>query len=335
MVAYKAAQFQSFLSSPDPTITAALFYGPDQALVSDNAASLSRRIARQSDPAGDIIRLAENALAENPGLLTLEAQTMSMFSGRQVIRATAVQRFPVDILQNLLNEPIEAFVIIEAGNLRPGSRLRKIFETASTAAAFPCYELSPRDMSSFIDRQLVALSATIDRQASDQLASLFGGDQARARAELVKLALYAGKGHTITTDDIDAIIGDVGQAALDIFSRLTGNRDRRGALRQLDSLIASGLSPQGAIAALGRYFERLHRLCAAIESGESPRTALGRFKPPLHFRQRDALEAQARSWSRRDVARVIERTEKAIELARLKPELERQLTERLVISIGR
>lgn len=335
MVAYKAAQLQSFLSSPGASITAALFYGPDPALVSDNAASLSRKIAGQSEPPSDIIRLEESALAENPGLLTLEAQTMSMFSGRQVIRATAAQRFPVDVMQNLLNEPMEAFVIIEAGNLRPSAKLRKIFEAAQTAAALPSYELSPRDMSTFIDRQLGELSAAIEREARDQLASLFGGDQARARAELVKLALYAGDGHTITISDIDAIIGDVGQSALDTFSRLSGDRNRRGALHQLDSLIASGQSPQGAIAALGRYFERLHRLCAAIEAGETARSALGRFRPPLHFRLRDALEAQARSWSRRDVARVIQRIEKAIELARLTPDLERQLTERLVISIGK
>ncbi|RMF00197.1 MAG: DNA polymerase III subunit delta, partial [Alphaproteobacteria bacterium] len=162
----------------------------------------------------------------------------------------------------------------------------------------------------------------------------FGGDQARARAELEKLALYAGEGGQLEVEDIEALIGDVTQAALDRFSICTANGQGRDALRQLDRLSAAGQSPQGAMSALARHFERLHRVCAAVEAGNDLKTALGRIRPPLHFRQRDALEAQARRWSARQCARAIHLATRATERARLNPELERALAERLIITLA-
>jgi DNA polymerase-3 subunit delta len=334
MVAYKAAQVSRFLNSPDPSVQAVLLYGPEQALVSDRAGALARQLAAAQEPEGDILRLDDRDLGEEPGKLATELQTLPMFGGRKILRVEAGSRFPSADLATLLAEPLEAFLIVEAGNLRPTSALRKAFEKAENAAALPCYEISSRDMGSFIDQELVGHKVSIETGAKQHLVTLLGGDQARARGELEKLALYVGEGGTITQADIDAALGDISQAALDRLAIAAGNRNAKEALAQLDRLVATGQSPQGALMALTRYFERLHKVCVVAESGGSLKSVLAGFRPPVHFRQRDALESQSRNWTSARVARAIELTSTALRSARRQPDLERQFAERLLVVLS-
>lgn len=333
MVAYKAAQVGKFLKTPDPAIRAVLLYGPDPALTADHATTLADCLAQDSDPAAEIVRLDDRDLAEDPGRLMAETQTLSMFASRKVVRVTAGARFPVDDIADLLDELQETHLIVEAGSLRPSAKLRKAFETASGAAALPCYEISPRDMSAFIDSELGRFGVTITGDARAHLVALFGGDQARARMEIGKLALYAGDSGTISIEDVDAVTGDISQGALDTLTVCAGARNRAEALRQLDRLMASGQGPQGVIAALGRHFERLHRVCSVLEEGKPVRGALDGFRPPLHFKQRDALESQSRNWTRPRVAKALNLVAAATLSARRRPELERQLAARLLIAL--
>jgi DNA polymerase-3 subunit delta len=334
MVAYKASQILSFLKAPDARIRAALLYGPDPAQVADHAATLARRAAEASEPPGEIIRIDDRDLAERPDLLAIEAQTLSMFAASKVIRVVAGARFPVDDVEAMLAEPMETWLIVEAGSLRPNAKLRKIFEASSHAAALPCYELGTGDMARFIDGELESFGVTIEADARQHLVALFSGNQARARAEIEKLALYAGPGGRIALADVDAAVGDVAQAGLDTLCLTAGNRDAKGALHQLDRLLATGQNAQGAILALGRHFERLHRLCAAVEAGNPVNSVLAGFRPPLHFRVRDALQAQVRSWSRAGAERALRLVAQAARSARLRPDLDAQLAERLVIAVS-
>lgn len=333
MVAYKAHQLPGFLKSPGPKIRAALFYGPEAEQVADHADTLARKLADGGD--AEIVRLGQRELAEEPGRLAVEAQTLSMFSRTKIIRASAGAGFPVDAVEELLAGSPGAWLIIDSGNLKPAAKLRKIFESSPAAAALPCYEISDDDMGRFIDAEFAACKVILEPQARAYLVMLFGGNQARARAEIATLALYAGESGSISLTDIDAVIGDVAQAAFNTLCAETGNRNAAAALRQLDRLVAAGQGAQGAIVALGRHFDQLHRLCAAIERGEKATSVLARFRPPPHFRQRDALQAQSRQWSRKRVESALGMVAKAAQAARRRPELEVSFTERLVLALSR
>ncbi len=334
MVAYKASQTGAFLKTPPAAIRAALLYGPDAGLVADRAATLAATIAGRAEPEAEIVRLDDRDLGEDPGRLAVEAQTLPMFASAKIVRVGAGPRFPAQDLESLLSGPTAAYLIVEAGNLRPASPLRKAFEGSQAAAALPCYELSPREMTAFVRETLEASGVGLEDDAGRHLVSLFGGDQARARAELEKLALYVGEGGRASLADIDAAIGDVARAALDTLAVSAGHRNTREALSQLDRLLATGQSAQGVLTALLRHFERLHRLCAALEAGQPAGRAFARFRPPLHFRLRDALEAQARTWSARDAARALRLVAQAIRTARRRPEFDQAVTERLLIRLG-
>ena len=85
--------------------------------------------------------------------------------------------------------------MIEAGELRPESPLRKACERAKTAVAIACYPDGERDLARLIDDELRTSNLRIAPDARAVLMSLLGGDRQASRNELRKLALYAhGKG---------------------------------------------------------------------------------------------------------------------------------------------
>ena len=125
-------------------------------------------------------------------------------------------------------------LIVEAGNLRPDSGLRKAFEANKTAAALPCYS-DARDLEQMIQSELADAGLNIDRETRDYLMTRLGADQALSRSEVVKLALYAKGAGTVSHADVEAIVGDEAETALENFVYATSGGDARAALSELRS----------------------------------------------------------------------------------------------------
>jgi len=334
MVAFKAAQSASFFTSPQAGYTAALVYGPDASLVSERARQLASKIAGSQEPQAEIIRIDDRDLADNPDVLGNELQMQSMFAERRIVHLRAERRLRPDLLKELLGGELTAYLIVEAGNLRPTSPLRKLFEASNNIVALPCYSDPARDMAPLISEVLSSHGVTISADARSYLLNRLGGDMAMARSEITKLATYVGESAEVTLLDIDAVIGDLSAGMLDTLAMATSQGKTAEALKNLDGLIASGQSSHGALAALSRHFQRLHRLCAAIEAGETARTAMSKLRPPVHFKQQDALISLTRKWSQSGAARALSQVQNATKATRTNSGLDRQMTERLLMSLS-
>ncbi len=334
MVALKAAQTLSFIEKPDPSFLAALVYGPEPALVAERAGDLTRGFAKLSEPAAEVVRLDDRDLAEDPDRLAVELQTLSMFAERRVVHVKAERRLKPEDLAVLIDAGLAATLIVEAGNLRPSSKLRKLFETNKQAVALPCYANPGKDITRVIARELGARNLQVSGDVRAYLESRLGADAALARTECAKLATYAGDGGSITAEDVNAIVGDLGAGMLDSLTAAVAEGKTRAALAQLDALLAGGAAPAMVLAGLSRHFQRLHRLCAAVEAGETASHAAGQFRPPLHFRQRDALLLHARKWSERTAAHALSRVQETTRDTRTTPALERELTSHLIVELS-
>ena len=333
MVAYKAAQVPRLLAKPEPGLRAFLLYGPDAGLVADRAGLLAKTLAARSEPPAESVRLDERDLAEDPERLAVEAQTLSMFADAKVLRVKTGPRLRPEALEALIAGGPAALLVVEAGNLRPSAKLRKIFEAAATAAACPCYADSARDIDQSIDREAARLGVSIAPDAKAALRALIGANPALARSELEKLALFCAQTGEITTPDIAAVVAESGEIALDALAQAVADKERESVLRGLDRLTAAGQSPQAGLMALTRYFDRLHRLAVAIEAGAQPARAVASLRPPPSFAQRDALTRQAKRWNRRSAQRAMLALQEAVAMTRRRPQLERQITERLVLRL--
>ena len=333
MVAYKASQVAGFIRKPDANVVAALVYGPEAPLVSERARELTRRLAEGTQPEAEVQRIDDRDLAENPDLLAIELQTPSLFAERRVIHVRGEGRLGVERLKELLEGEVQALLVVEAGNLRPASPVRKLFEELKQCVALPCYADAARDMGPLIDAELEAGGVRATREVRGYLLSRLGTNMGVARSECAKLATYVGTGNEASAQDVDAIVGDVAAGLADTLAMATADGRTALALKQLDALLAGGQSTHAALAALSRHFQRLHRVCAAVESGTPAKTAMSGFKPRLHFKLQDSLVAQSRKWSEAGAARALIQVNEAVRATRLTPRLDTELTERLVLAL--
>jgi DNA polymerase-3 subunit delta len=330
MVAYKSSAVASFLKAPKPDCRAVLVYGPDAGLVTERASMLADIFAKRARGQTEVVRLDDRDLADDPARLEVELRTRPMFADQSVVRLMAGLRLDVPSLKALLATEYANPLIVEAGNLRPDSALRKLFEAHKTAAALPCYA-DERSLASLIDAELAEAGLSIDRQARDYLMTRLGADQALSRSEVVKLTLYAQGESRVSQDDVEAIVGDAAETALENFVYATSAGDPRAALSELQRLAASGTDKQAALLALGRHFTQLHRVAAA--SGASIDQSLKSLRPRPHFKREDAFIAHCKRWGTTRLAHALPLIQDAIKRSRLSPDLEGAFAERLVLTL--
>lgn len=329
MVVYKASGVPRFLKSPDLKCRFALVYGPDAGLVSERAVALAKAFARRQLGAAETVRLDDRDFLEDAARLDIELRTRPMFADAKIVRVTAGARLDVPSLKALLDEPSDNALIVEAGNLRPDSALRKLFEKRTDAAALPCYA-DERDLEAVIDAELAEAGLRIDRETKAYLMSRLGANQALSRAEVAKLALYARGGGTITHDDIAEIVGDAAEIALENFVFAASAGEPREALRELQRLAAAGTDRSYALSALARHFTQLHRAASAGNIDQAVRS----LRPPLHYKRRDAFTAHCRSWGAKRLAQALPLIQETIRRQRRSPDLEGAFAERLLLTLA-
>jgi DNA polymerase-3 subunit delta len=336
MVAVKAGQAESFLKQADPRLEAYLLYGPDEGLVSERSQSLARRIAEREAPPGEIVRMSDADLDEAPDRIEVELLTAPMFGGRKIVRATAGRRINAALLKPLIEAGrLAGVLIVEGGNLRPDEGVRPVFEKCSTAAAIACFPDEARDIEGLIREVLSEGKLDISPEARAHLAARLGADRILSRSEIVKLALYVAGRPRIEVEDVDAIVGDASELALDkvVLAAVAGRVAE--ALAEHDRAVAAGEGPQTIILALQRHVQRLHRIRAALDAGRSLDEALRAIRPPLHFKQRDAVAAATRQWTTDRLLAAVLRVGEGLKSARLGGTLESAHAERLILEIGR
>ncbi len=297
-----------------------LVYGPDQGGVMETASTLkSAYLGKGFDPL-QYCRLADTGLADQPGLVADEAAAIPMFGDCKLVhvsggggQVSAAARLYLETTdrKNADNNPGEgALVIIEAGVLRPVAALRKLAEGHERAMALPCYLLDSRDVALLVRQFLERENLRIEAGALDVLATRLTTDRGVMQRELERLALYKMTPHDqttglITMNDINAIMGDVGQASFDQLIDNVALGRLRAADRALNMLAGMGTPASAVLPAMRQHFQTLHLVLGLMESGTPQNTALSSFRPALHFKRKPAVESQLTAWSRRKAARAL------------------------------
>ncbi len=334
MVAIKSHQADSFVKDPQKTIFAYLIYGTDEGRISENAALIARNWSEKFGDGGEILHLDDRALADNPDLLSLEMRSTPMFGGCNVIRISLGPRVKPALVKELVDLQPQNLLIIEAGNLKPSSPVRKLFETSKHAAALACFPDENRDIARLIEEELTAKNISVSPEAQKLLISSLGSDRGVSRQELIKLALYAKDKQQIDPEDIEAIIGDSSQLAYDqlISLILSGNGSK--ALDKLDRLLASGQSSAGLTTMLGRHLLRLYKVRTLMDAGQNAASALSSLRPPVHFKQKDIMQAEASRLPLKTLQKAIHIVQETVSRARQQSHMELTGTERMIIILS-
>jgi DNA polymerase III subunit delta len=298
MVALRGKEIDAFLARPDAGRPIILLYGPDAGLVRERADAL---IASSVDDPNDpfsLVKVDGDELSAEPSRLVDEAMTVPLFGGRRAIRVRAGSRSFASAIDTLAEMGVrDCRIVIEAGELRPESPLRKACERAKTAVAIACYPDTERDLAKLMEDELRIANLRIAQDARAALMSFLGGDRQASRNELRKLTLYAhGKGE-ITLDDVMAVVADASELKLDpIVDGAFAGRPEIVENEFAKAMIA-GTYPGVIISAAQRQAAWLHKSALAIADGTPASAVLDSGYPRLHFSRKPAVETALRNFS--------------------------------------
>jgi len=335
MVALRGKEIDAYLARPDPGRPIILLYGPDAGLVRERAeALLASAVDDPSDPFS-LVRLDGDELSAEPSRLVDEALTIPLFGGRRAIRVRAGSRNFAGGIDALAETPLkDCRVVIEAGELRAESPLRKACERAKTAVAIACYPDTERDLSKLIDDELKLSNLRIASDARAVLMTLLGGDRQASRNELRKLTLYAhGKGE-VTLDDVMAVVADASELKIDpiVDGAFAGNPS--AVETEFAKAMVAGLYPGVIISAAQRQAAWLHKSAIAIAEGTPSSVVLDGGFPRLHFSRKANVETALRHFDAARLMLVIDLLAAAAFEMRKQAALAAAIAQRALLSIA-
>jgi len=335
VVALRGKEIDAFLARPDPGRPIILLYGPDAGLVRERAdALLASAVDDLNDPFS-LVRLDGDELSAEPSRLVDEAMTVPLFGGRRAIRVRAGSRnfaSGVETLADLLLK--DCRIVIEAGELRPESPLRKTCERAKTAVAIACYPDGERDLAKLIDDELRLSNLRIAAEARATLTALLGGDRQASRNELKKLALYAHGKNEVTLDDVMAVVADASELKIDpiVDGAFAGKPELVEA--EFAKAMVAGIYPGMIISAAQRQAAWLHKSALAIAEGTPISTLLDSGFPRLHFSRKANVETALRQFNATRLSSIIDQLASAALEMRKQAPLAAVIAQRALLSIA-
>ena len=302
-----ASKIDPFIRSPDPDVRAILIYGPDGGLIRERSDVLARQIVDDLDDPFRVVELDPASLKDDPARFADEAAAIAMTGGRRVLRLRPAGDQQADVIASFLTDPLgDTLILVEAGELPPRSKLRKLFESSKIAAALPCFPDEGSALDKVITETASALGLDMEPAALRYLAAVLGGDRLMTRSEIEKLALYMGDEKRVTLAHVEACIGDSSILTLDGIAIAATGGDMAAVERGLARAYLEGAVAIPVLRAAARHLQRLHLLAGAKERGDSIDRAIKSMRPPLHFKLEKALSAQSRNWPTARVARAME-----------------------------
>jgi len=307
-----AARIAAFLARPDQAIRAVLLYGPDIGLVRERADVLARTVCPDLKDPFRVADLSSTTLAADPARLADEAAQMSLIGGRRVIRVHDATDRLAGLFRGFLDAaPGDGFIVVEAGDLPGSSALRRVFDTSPCAAAIGCYPDTPRDRAAVIRDTLRAHRITASGEATQYLVEHLGSDRLLTRAELEKLALYAGEGSHVELDDVRLSIEDSAALATDDAVLAAAEGDAARVDRVLDRVFQESEPPVSVIRAMLRHLQRLNVLAARAAAGTTVAEVVRTARPPIFYRQEDSFKRQIVLWNEAGLRAQLERIAQA------------------------
>lgn len=317
-----ARRFPRFDALP-PVI---LVFGPDRGLVTETAENLARLAGRADDPFA-VVRLDAATVTADPARLVDEATTVSLFGERRLVwvRDGAGKNLSPALAPLLADPPADAVVLVEAGDLRRGTGLRKQVEDDRTAAAVHCPPDTAKDLDRMIEEEAARFGLTVDADARALLRDSLGADRAASRAEVAKVCLHAADAGVVTMADVEAVASDVASSAMGeaIDAAFLG---QRAVLDGLLTRLLAEAAPSSLLAVAQRTAHTYEMAAAAVARGTAPNRAVETVRPPLYGARKAAAARILERWPAPDLRRASAAIAAATFATRRMPHLAPQLT---------
>lgn len=296
----KGASIRRFLDKPDKNVRAILLYGPNESFTHEAAQRLAAWALGNSDDPYAITKLGDSEIKSDSARLADALAAQSLLGGPTIVWARidgkGADAAIVDALADIERGAPTGFLIVEAGDIGGTAELVKKFGAAANAAVIAFYEETEAERAVFAKSLAKELNIGFERDAEDYFLSSLPADRGLARQEIEKLALYAHNlGRAISIADLEALMASEAESALDAASLAAAQGKVGQAVESLARI--DGLSGVSALRALLRRLHQLRDARLLIDQGMSPTDAIAKLRPPVFWKERDAVASQARLWT--------------------------------------
>ena len=334
MTLLKGREVEQFLAKPDPSAIGTLIFGPEEGLVSESAEAL---LASYVKSGAEAVRLSAETYKSTGAHIENLLKTDSLFSPRQVFyvedAGAELSRHLKELDPSLLEETAHRFIVV-AGDLKKTSALRAEFEKARHYRAIVCYVEGEKELLGYTTDHLKA--AGLESQPEDRvyLISLLSNNRLVNRGELDKLVLYCHGQTSISREDIDAVLGDVGLARVEevLDLAMVGNRAKLSA--ELSRFNVMGVAEELIFASLSRHLDQLYNAKLAEARGSAGEEALRAGFGYVHFSRKTTLLAQLRQWSINGMEEGLSGLSDLEKSLRLEPDLKQSHLERYLLRLA-
>lgn len=298
-----------FLKAPPANLRAALIHGPDIGKVKEIADRLARTVVSDPSDPFNVSTLGGEDIEADPARLADEAAARSLMGGRRLVWVRETRDRAADTIAAALDGPeTDTLILVEAGELKPGGGLRKLFEASrQDLATVACYADDSRDLARLVRETFEDADIRVSSETVQYLAERLGGDRLATRNELGKLVLMAGPGTILGLETAMDAIGDSAALAVDtlVAAAADGRPDR--ILLSLDRAFRQGESPVMIQRMALGYFQRLHLAVVRKSAGHSAAEAVKSLRPPVFFKAVEPLTRQTARWTPEATARALAR----------------------------
>jgi DNA polymerase-3 subunit delta len=299
-VQIKGVSIRRFLDKPDKNVRAVLLYGPNESFAREAAEKLAALALGKSDDPYAITKLGEDEIKRDNAKLGDALAAQSLLGGPTIVWARVSGKGAddsiLDALASIERGDPNGYLIVEAGDIGGTGEVVKKFGAAKNAAVIAFYEETEAERAVYAKALAKELSISFDRDAEDYFLSALPHDRGLARKEIEKLALYAYElGRTIGVEDLEALMASEAESALDAASLAAAQGKSAQAVESLSRIDA--LSGVSALRALLRRLHQLREARTLIDGGMSSEDAIAKLRPPVFWKERDAVASQARLWT--------------------------------------
>lgn len=284
-----------------------LLAGPDEAASRELAAEAIAALGDPSDPMA-LADLSADELRSDPARLADEAASVSMFGSARVIRVTGAGEGVAEAVRLLLQAPAAGNpVVMVAGDLGKTSGLRKLAEAHPLALTLVSYAMTGQELDGWLVRRARTLGLRLESGVGERLIAACGGDTGLLAAELEKFALFLDssaqaprtleRGH-LAALGADGAEEDMNLLVMALLAGQVGAAERQ--FRLLD-----GTSAIPVLRAFARRLLQLAEARAAVDSGAAPLAAVKALRPPIFWKEQEAVAACLPRWTSARIARAL------------------------------
>jgi len=289
-------KIQNFIKNiANEKISGCLLFGPEPSVVSYRFDFIAKKISPDLSDPFLVTNISKEQLKDDKAILADEFFSLSMLGGRKLIIVKDADENCAKALDIIFstqdfNEKSDNFILIQAGDLKVSSNLRKLAEKNNFLAAIPCYEDDEKAIKVFIEALLKNKKINFSADIVLLLIEKFGKNRQIIMSEVNKIDVFLGDRRDLNLEDVENLIRSESEISANEFVLNYSNRDLKKALANCEKLFSNNFEPITLIRYLSNYFLKLYKVNVAIlYDGISEEEAIKEqrlfFKTEIEFRK--------------------------------------------------